>query len=390
MSLDLFGHVYSTLEAVIQRESPEAFARRFSNYKTSRDLSSICESLLNITVSPSTAWQIAEVGHYVFSQSSAATENLRLINSRLQKLRGQKADKRVISSLKNEKKAFEGIRDTKPVWGIKGQIPKPFGNQIADDENTRSQEVAGFPPICFRMRLSVPMLSPVLIKGDRPFVGHENPFCTEKVTGLPLLRPSSLKGQLRHAAMAAGATPERIDKLFGPKDIEETGALKSRAMFLPVYVPCKIEHDIIAPHDATKCRIGVTGPVTLEVIRPNELIIWLQYWPYDLLSRYASQNYDGLSNELFSDYQLLIKGLSYWMENAGIGAKTSSGYGQADWPNVESKIIAPAKSPWNGLNIRMNLKGILQSLDKDKLESEWHRACVGRFENKVAEEEKHD
>ena len=378
MSLDLYGHAYESLEKAIQREDPRTFARRFSVYAKKRNLLPTCESLLGSSISASTAWQIAEVGHHCFSNSDSIKRILRTLDGNFQSLRRQNADKQAVRAINQDIKALKNVQDTKPVWGIKGALPVVLGEQIADDENIRRRETESLPPICFRIRLDVPMLSPVLVKGDRPFVGHENPFCTEKLTGLPLIRPSSLKGQLRHAA-ATGVNQGQINALFGPDDVDEAGGLKGRVMFLPAYVPCEIECDIIAPHDDRTRRIE-PGPITLEVIRPKELILWLQYWPYDLLSRYASGNRNGLSDRLFSDYQVLIKGLSCWFRDLGIGAKTSSGFGRSDWLKVTFEVLASKKSPWSIFPTKANLKDALNALDNAGLKSKWRSACAEYFD----------
>jgi CRISPR/Cas system CMR subunit Cmr6 (Cas7 group RAMP superfamily) len=354
MSYDFFSYLHKTIGDRLEKEDPKAFAQVLEPYSKSRDLSSIAGKYLDTKVSSGIAWQIAELSHHVFS-SYAKTKSKQLGQEIEHLQKNPKADENNKKRLKKLKRDnLDSLQDTKPVWGKPYRDNFPImTHYIKDNEDERIKDSTELPTLCFRTKIQVPMKTniPIVVKGDRPFVASENPFCIDKVTGWPLLRPSALKGQTRYATLASlieenSPNPEpRVDAIFGPEDVDKEKGHRGRVEFLPCYVESPVDFDIIAPHDEKTRRVD-PGPVTLEVIRPKTLTLWLQYWPLDLMSKWYTGKRYGIGQELFDDFDTILKGLSYWFDAVGIGAKTSSGYGKVKYHEGTAQVFAAPESPW--------------------------------------------
>lgn len=402
-SYDLFSYLFELLRSKLKRR--KAIVGFASQYHDTRekltDFKSIDKHVFkaNSIRSPGMAWQISELiyGGF-FAETLLETDSLeREIkdlsfkirkakeSKDLEKEKDLKREKRDLTKQKDEIRSF---MDTKPVWGKSygGDCPTS-AYYIKDDDAGRVEDARNLPPLCFRMKLHVPMKTniPLLIKGDRPFVANENPFCIDKVTGWPLLRPSTLKGQTRHATFASlieenSTNPEqRVDAIFGPEDMDKEKGHRGRVEFLPCYLKNSVDFDIIAPHDEKTRRVD-PGPVTFEVIRPKTLPLWLQYWPLDFMSKWYTGKRDGIGQEIFDDFVTILKGLSCWFDAVGIGAKTSSGYGQVEYHGATAQLFAAPEGPWAKLAKKIlsdestarPINEISQVLNRDEWENIWN------------------
>jgi CRISPR/Cas system CMR subunit Cmr6 (Cas7 group RAMP superfamily) len=238
--------------------------------------------------------------------------------------------------------------DAKPVWsGDLHQRGSRLQKILSDENVNRAGEAAGMPSLCFRLKIEARLVTPLVMKGDRPFVAHGNPFNIEKTTGRPMIRPSSLKGQFRQALLTV-SRGNQVKLLCGDANDEDGTGRKGRVEFLPCYVDKAISHDVIAPHDEKIRRIN-PGPVTIEVVEPPlTLSIWMQYWPHDLLSRWARREVIN-NQDLIFDFIYTAAGFYFWLCRAGIGAKTSSGYGQVAHDDAKLYLFAAPGSPWGKL-----------------------------------------
>lgn len=310
---DIFGYAFEKLNQALEGKTANQISNIYETYKTNKNLTSRYEPLLDEKLSSAMAWQMDQVCHKVFSDYD------------------------------------NDFKDTKPVWsrGSRGQ-DKPMGDFTVDSDTNRQHEVAGFPPLCFRLRIHVHCLSPIVIQGDRPFVAHENPFSTDKVTGLPLLRPGSLKGQFRNALWTVSDGCETaVTELTGAaNDDDDTGG-RSRIEFLPAYADKPIRYRVITPHDEKTRRVD-PGPVTLEVLEPPQpLILWLQYWPVDCLHQWVTGKPEKVPGILLEDVTTITDALGYWFsDRMGIGAKTAAGFGRVDSAKTTVTLFAPDNSPW--------------------------------------------
>lgn len=340
MNYDLFGTYYEKInQALSSAQRLVDFSMRMdqAGYSKNRDLANVVSKMLDADVSKGTAWQLSEATHMVFAEKAAyLSRELRRMPRR-------------------DKNRVEKQIKEKPIWArMATNAADLLGSYVLDVCSVRAAEAAHFPPLCFRMEIVIPMKKPIVIKGDRPFVAHENPFCTDKVTGWPVIRPSSLKGQLRTATYGSlvDAFPAKKDRmkhiedLFGPEEVEEGKGRRGRIEFLPCYLSEPITWRVLAPHSEKTRRVD-PGPVTLEVVNQKEISLWLQYWPVDLMAAWLKGK--APVKDLHQDFKDLASGLRFWIEESGVGSKTSSGFGKADSGKARARLCAAPDKPWDSI-----------------------------------------
>lgn len=329
-----------------------------SKFHELKNMSRTLEMTIEEPVNSGMSWQISEVFAQLFRENANYADESRI-------------------SKKVKNKILKKARDAKPVWsGDLGRRPADMQKLVGDEHEMRVREAQSMPPLCFRLEIIAPITTPIVIKGDRPFVAHENPFSTDKTTGMPMIRPSSLKGQFRKAMLSVckGRNDEpQVVALCGDANDEEESGRKSRVEFLPCYINKNITYDIIAPHDEENRRIH-PGPVTLEVVEPPlELSIWLQYWPIDLLSRWSRSSHLNPDDLVFDLIYYCVAATASWMGSSGIGSKTGTGYGQVEYESTILKLYSSAESPWNELWDRdgEKIQKIIEKGRQEKLRTEF-------------------
>jgi CRISPR/Cas system CMR subunit Cmr6 (Cas7 group RAMP superfamily) len=195
-----------------------------------------------------------------------------------------------------------------------------------------------------------------------------------------MIRPSSLKGQFRQALITVCHENEQgqIELLCGHANEDDDTGQKGRLEFLPCYIDKEIRHDVIAPHNEKIRRID-PGPVTIEVVDPPLVLsLWIQYWPLDLLSIWASQRRVN-EEDLIFDLIYTVAGIHYWLSRIGIGAKTSSGYGKIDYDSAKVSLFAAKASPWKSLLEKQPCPV------KELIATKYQKHLVNRFSLKWAE-----
>ncbi len=161
---------------------------------------------------------------------------------------------------------------------------------------------------------------------------HENPLVKDYVFKVPIVRPSSWKGNLRHAteklADSTETSQEGISRLFGTAKGEseelfsEEEGRRGRLLFYPTFFD-KIDLDVINPH-SRKTKAG-TVPIVMEVVPPGATGYFsLLYVPFDLI---GDQDEDRVKAEVKSDLLCVYDAISGMMCNFGFSAKRSKGYG---------------------------------------------------------------
>jgi len=396
MIYDFFGYMAEELELALKKDDADKLGERFKHYELNRELSNIIGKILGVTISPGMAWQVAELIYggasmLVTPEIEAMKQEIGQLLGEIRRLPKGNTERRQKEEQKNklnkQRSLLDSLVSTKPIWGIPTSDNfHTISFYAKDEDTTRVDEAASLPTLCFRMKIQVPMKTPIVIEGDRPFVANENPFCIDKITGWPLLRPSSLKGQARHASLAClseeitheDELKKRLDSIFGLGSEEKEEGHRGRVEFLPCHIKKDVDFDIIAPHDEKTRRVD-PGPVTLEVIRPETLALWLQYWPLDLMTKWITGKGEGIGEKLFDDFACILKGLSYWLESVGIGAKTSSGYGQVDYEGVKVEIFCSDDSPWKKLMEKIGikpekapkLKELYEATEKESTKDSW-------------------
>ncbi|NLJ48587.1 MAG: hypothetical protein GX428_03240 [Candidatus Atribacteria bacterium] len=152
----------------------------------------------------------------------------------------------------------------------------------------------------------------------------ENPIVRDKLTGLPMVRPSTWKGHLRFAAEMVERNEEEkkkiIKRLFGSEPREDE-VLKGRLYFFPTFFKEEAEKDVITPLKRDTRTPTKKGPIPLEVIKPGKNgDFYLLYLPYP-------KGKDFKEDEIKEDLEFLAKILKLMFYTYGFSAKKTSGFG---------------------------------------------------------------
>lgn len=183
------------------------------------------------------------------------------------------------------------------------------------------------PRCSFSLRFTFTLAQPYLSKDDNAFYIIDNPIVRDKVFRLPLVRPSSWKGNLRSALRQLGHADgaPAIRRLFGEAS-DAVGEERSRAgrlVFFPTFFT-QTSLEIINPHDREK-KVG-RNPILFESVPPRATgSFTLLYVPFDLVGEEAEET----ARQLAEDLPLVAEGLQAMFCLYGFSAKRSSGFGLA-------------------------------------------------------------
>lgn len=184
------------------------------------------------------------------------------------------------------------------------------------------------PLLAMHLSFKFTLAKPFLSRDDDPFYIIDNPVKKDKVFKLPYVSPNSYKGALRSAARYSSEPAledfdsPMIERLFGTDKRRETESLKQgRLHFFPTFFN-KSDLEVINPHDR-KSGAG-TFPILFETAS-GEGQFNLLYFPFDFDQ--SPQAYKDVADDLV----LLAKAVREVFTIYGFGAKTSSGFGTADF-----------------------------------------------------------
>ena len=179
----------------------------------------------------------------------------------------------------------------------------------------------------FYIQFKFKLLSPYISRDDNPFYIVDNPIVREKVFHLPMVRPTALKGSLRHALWQLGYQNEyqQIKRLFGTaNDEQQELGNNGRLYFYPSFFT-QTGMEVINPHDR-KTRVG-KNPILIESVPIGaEATFTLLYTPLDLIGKEENET----RRQVLADLKLVAEGLLALFAVYGFGAKTSSGFGVAN------------------------------------------------------------
>lgn len=181
----------------------------------------------------------------------------------------------------------------------------------------------------FAVRFTFTLAQPYLSKDDNPFYIIDNPIVRDPVFGLPLVRPSSWKGNLGAALRQLGCSEANAawHRLLGraPVGDDDANARAGRLTFYPTFFT-KTGLEIINPHDRVT-RVG-QDPILMECVpRGAEGTFTLLYSPFGVSE--AGKTGEARA-QLIEDLPLLAEGLRALFRLYGFSAKRTSGYGLAE------------------------------------------------------------
>ncbi|OKY78320.1 MAG: CRISPR-Cas system related protein, RAMP superfamily Cas7 group [Candidatus Methanohalarchaeum thermophilum] len=229
-------------------------------------------------------------------------------------------------------------------------------------------------------KFSFELKKPLLTNGEKSFYIHANPIAKEKVFKVPMIRASSIKGNLRFVAVRIfveklGKELSDIKKIFkrrtrlaqifgNEKDgiakylnrkiaelkenkepnevgkefkeyLKDKGYYKDqienrrgRLQFYPLFFE-DIGLEVITPIDR---ETGTAKhPIQLEKIpRDTKGELKLYYYPFDILGENKEEQKE-------KDIEIIVNSLYEMLTKHGIGAKTSDGYGLAKQSSLPKK-----------------------------------------------------
>lgn len=179
------------------------------------------------------------------------------------------------------------------------------------------------------------LAKPYISHDDTPSYIIDNPVSTDRVLGLPLIRPSSWKGNLRSALRQLKVWTDdqpELARLFGnPKGAEDdfrSGRLECYPTFF-----YRVGLEIINPHDRTR-RVG-KNPILFECVPAGTTGTFsLLYVPFDLIGQATAEE---ITRRAKDDLQLVAEAISALMLTYGFSAKRTSGYGVAK-DEIQGKV----------------------------------------------------
>ena len=275
-------------------------------------------------------------------------------------------------------------------------------------------------PFCsFFLHFEFTLAKPYISRDDKEFCFHENPLRKDTVFKVPVVSPSSWKGNLHWTTMKLllldrlegmskkeafearatlirlfghekeNGTKKYLDDLFDDKYLEpkhentaskqfadfmsrtgyvtKDGLRQGRLIFYPTFFD-QIGLDVINPHDR-KTKAG-TVPILLEIVPGSKRgqkgatgIFSLLYMPFDLIGK----SVDDVRQEVQEDLQVTLKTVGAMMLTYGFSAKKTSGYGVIE-PKVEGKLWTNTDKIAPQVKWQISAEGIF-TLDFEDLET---------------------
>jgi len=228
------------------------------------------------------------------------------------------------------------------------QVKKEIQGKLKKDINIQdfyptADDLKNLPQDSVLIKISFTLKKPYTSKDEGEF--HiidgkifENPIFRDKLTGLPMVRPSTWKGHLRYAAgkveLDEVKKKKLITRLFGSKTVEgdDEETSKGRLYFYPTFFEEEAEKDVITPLKRDTRTPTKKGPIPLEVIKPGKNgDFYLLYLPYP-------KGKDFKEDEIKEDLEFLAETLKLMFYAYGFSAKKTSGFGiieQLQDKNVE-------------------------------------------------------
>lgn len=196
------------------------------------------------------------------------------------------------------------------------------------------------------------LATPFFSRGISEFSAVDNPVSRDRLSGEPILHASGARGMLRHACDGA-CSPEEISDLFG-NDRELESDEVGFSGFLNVGDVCfsgKTFAEIFTPHER-KSRT-VQNPVYFEMVDKGSLAKWgLMLFDFKCCPRRI--------RELLP---LVLSRLKYLIEDLGMSAKRSSGYGIGGNLTVQLNSGAKLGIP-DSLKCKLPIEDVLKKLEE--------------------------
>lgn len=175
--------------------------------------------------------------------------------------------------------------------------------------------------------LPVRLVEPFTSKDDSEIHVLENPICRERVFGVPMVRPSTWKGNLRWTAVIAGLDQKVRERLFGNETDEEEEFHAGRLFFFPTYFN-RIDFEVMTPLDRER-RSPKPGPIFLECVyhHPGDGARAGDFGLLYLAPPGAWQSPAETAEQAVADLKYTAAILTDMLLSYGFSAKKASGFG---------------------------------------------------------------
>ncbi len=199
-------------------------------------------------------------------------------------------------------------------------------------------DLAALGPYAFSLRFTFRLAQPYFSRDDNAFYIVDNPIARDRTFGLPIVRPSSWKGNLRAGLRSLGYDDSNpaVSRLFGER-VDESGHA-GRLIFFPTFFG-RTGLEIINPHERTS-RVG-TVPILFETVPTGaEGAFTLLYAPFDRLGEDPAHT----AREAAEDLVTVARGVEAMLRTYGFSAKKTIGFGLAQdaVPDGLLRIVIPA------------------------------------------------
>lgn len=180
------------------------------------------------------------------------------------------------------------------------------------------------------------LAKPYISHDDTPSYIIDNPVSTDRVFGLPLIRSSSWKGNLRSAVRQLKSwtdeQPELV-RLFGNSKGADENFRAGRLECYPTFF-YRVGLEIINPHNRAR-KVG-KNPILFECVPAGAKGTFsLLYVPFDLIGRATTEE---ISQQAEGDLRLVANAVREMMLTYGFSAKRTSGYGTAA-DNLDNGVV---------------------------------------------------
>ncbi len=199
-----------------------------------------------------------------------------------------------------------------------------------------SPDLTKLPLGAWFLQFDFQLASPYISHDDESNYLIDNPVTKDRVFGLPLIRPSSWKGNLRSALRLVkkwkNDDQAEMIRLFGNPKGAESEFRAGRLECFPTFF-YRIGLEIINPHDRAR-KVG-KNPILIECVPAGAHGTFsLLYVPFDLIGGAAGK----IAQQAKEDLQLVAEAVRAMMLTYGFSAKRTSGYGVAK-ESVENGFV---------------------------------------------------
>ena len=201
-------------------------------------------------------------------------------------------------------------------------------------------------PAWFAIDASFTLESPWYSKDDRPLHVLDNPVRKDRVFGVPFMSAASWKGLLRWACRMRAGLSDHLEKhdmrmedwqdpswilhLFGNERGEDERFRSGALVCHPTWFDNKVAFEVINPHD--RARRAGTQPIYYEVVPAGTTgMLRLLYAPLPGEIERDQTTPDAFISDLIDSIRVLL-------ENYGISAKHTAGWGAARIDLKKSKL----------------------------------------------------